>query len=102
MQRFAGLTIVLLVCFSSVKGQDRYFSQQFANPMYSNPALTGIFLGDYRTSVTYRSQWPMALENPFSSFALSADVNVNSKVNPSSAMIGLVPASSFCRQIGRI
>lgn len=79
MQRFAGLTIVLLVCFSSVKGQDRYFSQQFANPMYSNPGLTGIFLGDYRTSVTYRSQWPMALENPFSSFALSADVNVKLK-----------------------
>jgi type IX secretion system PorP/SprF family membrane protein len=37
--------------------QDIHFSQFFENPTLRNPALTGIFSGDYKASANYRNQW---------------------------------------------
>ena len=39
------------------KGQDIHFSQFFETPLLRNPALAGIFKGDYRFQAVYRDQW---------------------------------------------
>lgn len=37
--------------------QDIHFSQFFETPVLRNPALAGIFTGDYRVQAVYRDQW---------------------------------------------
>src|ERR1700712_3192127 len=37
--------------------QDLHFSQFFEAPLLRNPALAGIFTGDYRIQGVYRDQW---------------------------------------------
>lgn len=56
------LKLVPLVCMLGVTGlevraQDIHFSQFYENAILRNPALTGIFSGDYKAGVNYRSQW---------------------------------------------
>ena len=41
----------------SSKAQDIHFSQFYENAILQNPALTGIFSGDYKVGFDYRSQW---------------------------------------------
>ncbi|MCF8365159.1 MAG: PorP/SprF family type IX secretion system membrane protein [Bacteroidales bacterium] len=40
----------------SAKGQEIHFSQIANNPLFCNPASTGLFDGDFRIGATYRSQ----------------------------------------------
>ena len=40
-----------------VKSQDVHFSQFFETQMLRNPALTGVFTGDVKATLAYRSQW---------------------------------------------
>ncbi len=40
-----------------LKAQDIHFSQYYNSPLNLNPALTGIFNGDYRFMGIYRNQW---------------------------------------------
>lgn len=42
---------------SSSSAQDIHFSQFYHNPLYLNPAITGVFSGDQRFSAIYRNQW---------------------------------------------
>ncbi len=56
------LKLASVVCLSVVSGmnanaQDIHFSQFYENAILRNPALTGIFSGDYKAGVNYRSQW---------------------------------------------
>ncbi|HEY4966366.1 MAG TPA: PorP/SprF family type IX secretion system membrane protein [Puia sp.] len=44
-------------CFVTVCAQDLHFSQFFNAPLLRNPALAGIFTGDYRIQGVYRDQW---------------------------------------------
>ena len=37
--------------------QDIHFSQWYNNPLFSNPALTADFDGDYRITANQREQW---------------------------------------------
>lgn len=46
----------IFLCLSSI-GQDIHFSQFFETPLLRNPALAGIFTGDYRIQMAYRDQW---------------------------------------------
>ncbi len=66
------LYFLLILAFSS-KAQDIHFSQFYASPINLNPALTGMFDGDYRGIANYRSQWS-AVPVPYSTFSLSADM----------------------------
>ncbi len=52
-------TIGLLNFFISEKiiAQDLHFSQFYYSPLNLSPALTGIFNGDVRVNMNYRSQW---------------------------------------------
>ncbi|HEY4061572.1 MAG TPA: PorP/SprF family type IX secretion system membrane protein [Puia sp.] len=41
----------------SAAAQDIHFSQFFEAPLLRNPALAGIFTGDYRVQAIFRNQW---------------------------------------------
>jgi type IX secretion system PorP/SprF family membrane protein len=51
------LSIALLLVVSNTNAQDLHFSQFYEAPMLRNPALAGIFSGDFRAQAIYRSQW---------------------------------------------
>ncbi len=50
--------MIIVLCMQIVsKAQDIHFSQFFETPLLRNPALAGIFTGDYRLQMVYRDQW---------------------------------------------
>lgn len=51
------LLAVLLLCVEITNAQDVAYSQFYANPLYLNPALTGIKVCP-RLRLNYRNQWP--------------------------------------------
>ena len=51
------LLVPLLCTHLVVLAQDIHFSQFFETPILRNPALAGIFTGDYRLQMVYRDQW---------------------------------------------
>ena len=66
--------IIFIFCVNPVQSQDPHFTQYYAAPMLMNPALTGFFNGDVRTSGCYRSQWP-SLPSPYLTGTFSVDAN---------------------------
>lgn len=49
--------ILLAIAFpASVQAQDPHFSQFYSAPLQMNPALTGVFPGEYRFIANYRTQ----------------------------------------------
>ncbi|MBN9482917.1 MAG: PorP/SprF family type IX secretion system membrane protein [Bacteroidetes bacterium] len=57
------------------KAQDIHFSQFYENAILRNPALTGIFSGDYKAGVNYRTQWSN-ISAPFKTILASAETRV--------------------------
>ena len=51
------LTILVLSLHTVLCAQDIHFSQFFETPLLRNPALAGIFTGDFRMQMVYRDQW---------------------------------------------
>ena len=53
--------LILIACFflftKNGSAQDIHFSQFFETPLLRNPALAGIFSGDFRMQAVYRNQW---------------------------------------------
>jgi type IX secretion system PorP/SprF family membrane protein len=56
-------------------GQDIHFSQFYETSILRNPALTGIFSGDYKAGVNYRSQWGN-ISVPFQTVMGSAELRI--------------------------
>ncbi|GJM27488.1 MAG: hypothetical protein DHS20C17_01230 [Cyclobacteriaceae bacterium] len=52
-----------LLLFNTITAQDPHFSQYYANPLYLNPAMTGLD-SDVYFGLNYRSQWK-SLDLPF-------------------------------------
>lgn len=59
---------------------DPHFSQYYVYPSWLNPALTGIFDGDYRVSGIYRNQWG-SVSSPFSTPGASFEITTNKNIN---------------------
>lgn len=58
MKKIFPLILFYLLSFVfHLRAQDVHFSQFFESPTLRNPALTGIFSGDYKVTANYRSQW---------------------------------------------
>jgi len=59
--------IALLVSFTflAATAQDIHYTQFYNSPLTLNPALTGLFNGQYRVSAIYRNQWFSAVNNGF-------------------------------------
>jgi len=51
------LTTFLFLYGKNSTAQDIHFSQFFETPLLRNPALAGIFSGDFRIQAVYRNQW---------------------------------------------
>jgi type IX secretion system PorP/SprF family membrane protein len=68
--------VFLVLCVSSIYGQDPQFSQFYATALYTNPAFAGSSK-NIRVSSAVRSQY-VALERNFRTAAVSIDGNINS------------------------
>jgi len=74
-------SLFLLVFSTNLKAQvDPHFSQYYVYPSWLNPALTGVFDGNYRVAAVYRSQWNK-ITSPFSTIGASADFSTDKNLN---------------------
>ncbi|MEO1263243.1 MAG: PorP/SprF family type IX secretion system membrane protein [Bacteroidota bacterium] len=71
-------TFVFATIFSlQLVAQDPQFSQFYASPMQLNPAMTGVFPGQWRAVANYRQQWNSILNTrPFRTISASFDAKV--------------------------
>lgn len=67
--------IFLLVCvFQTIQAQDPRFSQFYASPLNLNPAMTGVYEGQFRVVANYRELYNSVLGNqPFRTISASFD-----------------------------
>lgn len=76
------LSISIILQFgliSVVKAQvDPHFSQYYANPLWLNPALTGVIDGDTRINANVKNQWT-GIPNGYKTSALSVDFRSGEK-----------------------
>jgi len=66
--------LAFIVLASVAKAQDMHFSQYYFSPLSLNPAQTGNFLGDWRISANYRSQW-REIQKAYRTISLGGDAN---------------------------
>ena len=69
------LTVLVMFCTLSSSAQDAIFSQFFAAPLYTNPAMAGAKKCG-RLSINYRNQWT-AIPGAFSNINASYDQHFN-------------------------
>jgi len=78
MKRIVTMTVIAAATFGicgNAAAQDIHFSQFYENAIMRNPALTGIFSGDYKAGVNYRNQWS-TISVPFETVLASAETRV--------------------------
>ena len=90
--------LILAIAFMSVglglQAQDPHFSQFYANPLYTNPALAGTAVCP-RFSLSYRNQWPGL--DAFKTFTASYDQYFDAISGGVGAMIMSDAQSDFYR-----
>ena len=72
--------LILLLLFShsfNILSQDLHYSQYYASPLTTNPALTGNFDGSVRLSTNYRAQWTNVVGAQFLYNTPSASIDFN-------------------------
>lgn len=77
MKLFSKLTLCgafLLGAVVATEAQDVRFSQYYAAPLRLNPAMIGMFEGNIRVGLNYRSQWGAVLNKAYKSFAATGDM----------------------------
>ena len=74
MARFVRYCVFLYLLFPTliVKAQDLHFSQFYEFPLLRNPALAGIFSGNFRLTAAYRNQW-QSVTVPYRTMAVSGE-----------------------------
>ncbi|MES2700990.1 MAG: PorP/SprF family type IX secretion system membrane protein [Bacteroidota bacterium] len=77
MKRFlTSLSVCALLGLGySGNAQDVHFSQFYENAILRNPSLTGIFTGDYKIGVDYRTQWG-TVATPYNTIMISGETRV--------------------------
>ncbi len=80
MKKISTKSIVALICiFASSQffyAQDYHLSQYDIAPIYMNPALAGMYLGekgDFRIMSNYRSQWQQLQSKPYTTALIAFD-----------------------------
>lgn len=68
------ISICLALVSPVAAQQDDHLSQFNTSPMTLNPAMTGMFEGNYRGQLQYRTQWKSILKNPFVTEVASFDL----------------------------
>ncbi|OQP62645.1 hypothetical protein A3860_26910 [Niastella vici] len=74
MRRSLPCYFFILLCFPVliIRAQDIHFSQFYEFPLLRNPALAGIFNGNFRLTAAYRNQW-QSVTVPYRTMAASAE-----------------------------
>ena len=69
---------LFIFCLTLMKlsAQDIHLSQFWANPLYLNPAQTGMFDGDYRVAAAFRNQW-RTVPVPYTTVSFCGDTKFN-------------------------
>lgn len=75
MKKLYSILVLLLLTIGAVQGQDVHFSQFYETSILRNPALTGIFTGDYKVGAIYRNQWS-SISKPFQTALVSGEVKI--------------------------
>ena len=58
LSKIIALSFLCITAATKVNAQiDPHFSQYYANPLWLNPALTGVIDGDYRVTLNAKEQW---------------------------------------------
>ena len=65
---------------------DPHFSQYYVYPSWLNPALTGVFDGQYRVSGVYRSQWG-SITTPFITYGATGEVTTEKNINIGASLL---------------
>ncbi|MEO6903595.1 MAG: PorP/SprF family type IX secretion system membrane protein [Bacteroidia bacterium] len=65
-----------LVLLQPLVAQDFQLSQYDAPPLFLNPAMTGLFNGQYRIHAHYRNQWRSISSKPFTTTGISFDMPI--------------------------
>ena len=68
--------ILLTLGTFQTHAQDAHLSMYDAAPLFLNPAMTGVFKGDWRMHTQYRTQWKAVNFKPYTSALLSFDMPV--------------------------
>lgn len=71
MKALSSFIICILIGLAG-RSQDLHFSQFFDAPLLRNPSLAGIYTGDYRVQMVYRSQWN-SVTNAYKTVSLNAE-----------------------------
>jgi type IX secretion system PorP/SprF family membrane protein len=67
--------LISVFCLNDVQAQDPIFSQFYAAPMQTNPAMTGLFDGKFRVTANYKQQWNSILQSePFRTSSAGFDM----------------------------
>jgi type IX secretion system PorP/SprF family membrane protein len=83
------LLLSLFFCFGkTIFAQDIHFSQFNASPINLNPALAGIFNGDYRFIGNQRSQW-LSIPVPYKTYSFSGDMKLPFKLLNNELGVGI-------------
>ena len=72
------LALVMFSCPLFSVAQDIHYSNFGFSPLNMNPALTGVFNGEYRGTANYRSQWS-GVPVSYTTFSGSVDMKMASK-----------------------
>jgi type IX secretion system PorP/SprF family membrane protein len=65
-----------LACCTMLQAQDINFSQFYELPLLRNPALAGIYRGDFRATSAFRSQWG-SVTVPYQTTALGTEMKIS-------------------------
>ncbi|MBL4703138.1 MAG: PorP/SprF family type IX secretion system membrane protein, partial [Flavobacteriales bacterium] len=71
MKKLIPLLLVVFT-FLQTKAQDIHFTMYDVTPVLFNPATTGVFNGDFRGMLNYRSQWA-SIGNPYTTYSVNID-----------------------------
>jgi len=80
MKRFIFIILIVIFSASYSWGQDVSFSQFYELPLLRNPALAGLYKGDFRATGAFRSQW-QSVTTPFISQALGIEMKFGTNEN---------------------
>jgi type IX secretion system PorP/SprF family membrane protein len=72
MKNFKIIIVAVIFFNLSLKAQDMNFSQFYEMPLLRNPALAGLYGGDFRATAAFRNQWS-SVTTPFVSQALGLE-----------------------------
>lgn len=75
LSKIIALLPMITMGSKEIDAQDIHFSQFYENAILRNPALTGIFSGDYKAGVNYRNQWSN-ISVPFQTLLASVETRI--------------------------